>query len=49
MRIDGGRGMKVEAEERWWGVRNVGGGRGTSVGAVGAWACVEITEGVSIT
>ena len=49
MRINGGQGMKVEAEEHRWGVGNVGGGRGTSVGVVGAWACAEMTEGASIT
>ena len=49
MRIDGGRGMKVEAKEHRWGPGNVGGGRGMSEGAMGASACVEMTEGMSIT
>ena len=49
MHIDGGRGMKVEAEEHQWGVGNVSGGRGMSVGVVGAWACAETMEGMSIT
>ena len=41
--------MKVEAEECWWGVGNISGGQGMSVGAVGAWACAETMEGKSIT
>ena len=36
MHIDGGWGMKVEAEEHRLGPGNIGGGQGTSVGAVGA-------------
>ena len=40
--IDGGWDIKVGARVCQW-------GQGTSVGVVGAWACVETTVGTSIT
>ena len=42
MHIDGSRGMKVEAEECQWGLGNVSGGWGMSVG--GHWGPGNVSE-----